>query len=126
MTGFKRRFTDAEFMELYKRGLTDKAISVILGVTRSAITQRRYLLRLMPNYVRVDSNPEQNYQNLRDAKNSYTKRDRANQSQKYKNYDHAKYLKLKQTKKRVYINRKKSIWVDPSSVANEPTKKEQP
>jgi hypothetical protein len=65
----KQKFTDQQYIDLYYRNLNDRQIAEILNVHTSAITIRRYKLRLMPKRLQINSIPELNYRTMRNTNN---------------------------------------------------------
>ena len=68
----KRKFTDEEFLELYNRKIwlepppSDRQMADILGASTTAITLRRYKLRLPPRVKPgKKSDPESNHQKVK-------------------------------------------------------------
>lgn len=49
LVNINQKFTDSQFIELYKKGLNDTQISHLLGVTAKAIHHRRMKLKLLSN-----------------------------------------------------------------------------
>lgn len=46
------KFSDEELLDLHRKGLTDREISEVLGVTQAAVNYRREKMRLQNNYER--------------------------------------------------------------------------